>query len=65
MDRRVAGVEPKAGGEVTEDIGVGVCAAAAFERGVGLDGAACGRGVDLGVPIIKKKKKTVSIVSRV
>ena len=33
MERRVAGVEPGAGGEVT---GVGVCAAA-VERGVGLD----------------------------
>ena len=36
MERRVAGVEPRAGGEVTEDMGVGVCAAA-VERGVGLD----------------------------
>ena len=43
-------MEPGAGGEVTEDMGVGVCAAAAVERGVGREGA-FGRGVEVGVAI--------------
>ena len=51
MERRVAGVEPSAGGEVTDDIGVGVWAAAAVERGVGRE-AAFGRGVEVGVAIV-------------
>ena len=51
MERSVAGVEPGARGEVTEDIGVGVCAAAAVERGVGREGA-LGRGVEVGVAIV-------------
>lgn len=48
-------MEPGAGGEVTEDLGVGVCAAAAVERGVGLDGAPCGRGVVVGVAITRSR----------
>ena len=45
----MAGVEPGAGGEVTEDMGVGVCTA----RGVGREGAAWGRGVDVGVAMVR------------
>ena len=47
MERRVAGVEPGAGGEVTD--GVGVWTAVLLGLGVGLEGAACGRGVVVGV----------------
>ena len=57
MERSVAGVEPKAGGEVTEERGVGVWAAAplvAVERGLGREAeGACGRGVDVGVAIVE------------
>ena len=48
----MAGVEPGAGGEVTEDMGVGVCTAV-VERGVGREGAAWGRWVDVGVAMVR------------
>ena len=61
MERSVAGVDPGASGEVTEDIGVGVCAAAAVERGVGREGA-LGRGVEVGVAIVVAQRTLTRMI---